>query len=53
MRETILYGHHNQMPAHEAILTGDEIRIVAGYVLSLQKPEPVASATTAAVQASR
>jgi cytochrome c oxidase cbb3-type subunit 3 len=35
VRETILFGRHSQMPAHEALLQPDEIRVVAGYVYGL------------------
>ncbi len=46
VRETILFGRHAQMPAHETILAPDEIRVVAAYVYSLSH-----TATTAAAGA--
>lgn len=39
IRETILFGRHSQMPAHEKILTPDEIRVVAAYVYSLSQTD--------------
>jgi len=35
VRETILFGRRAQMPAHESILSADEIRVVAAYVYGL------------------
>ncbi len=38
VRETILFGRHGAMPAHEKLLTADEIRVVAAYVYGLSQP---------------
>ncbi|GAA4338701.1 cytochrome-c oxidase, cbb3-type subunit III [Pigmentiphaga soli] len=38
--ETITKGRDNQMPAHEHLLTPDQIRLLAAYVWGLTKPEP-------------
>jgi len=38
VRETITQGRHAVMPAHENILTADEIRVVASYVYGLSHP---------------
>lgn len=35
IRETILFGRRSAMPAHEKILTADEIRLVSAYVYGL------------------
>jgi cytochrome c oxidase cbb3-type subunit 3 len=43
IRETILYGRKNQMPAHNTLISADEARVVAGYVLSLSETESVAT----------
>lgn len=44
VRETISNGRHGQMPAHENVLTADEIRVVAAYVESLsQAGQPAAA----------
>ena len=37
IRHSILYGRHNRMPPHDGLLTEDEIRVVAAYVLSLSQ----------------
>jgi cytochrome c oxidase cbb3-type subunit 3 len=38
VRAIIQNGVRGEMPAHETILTADEIRVVAAYLLSLSKP---------------
>lgn len=38
VRNTILHGRSTQMPAHKDILSADELRVIAGYVLSLTQP---------------
>lgn len=35
VRETILFGRRGAMPAHEALLSADDIRLVAAYVYGL------------------
>ncbi|SEP65537.1 cytochrome c oxidase cbb3-type subunit 3 [Solimonas aquatica] len=50
VRETITNGRHGQMPAHETVLTADEIRVVAAYVESLSNPTGVAAAATPPAQ---
>ena len=35
VRQAILFGRSGQMPAHDALLDGDEIRVVAAYVYGL------------------
>ncbi|WP_028081221.1 cytochrome-c oxidase, cbb3-type subunit III [Solimonas soli] len=37
IRETILFGRKSAMPAHEKILTADEIKVVSAYVYSLSQ----------------
>lgn len=37
VRQAILFGRHGQMPAHENILSPDEIRVVAAYVYGLSE----------------
>jgi cytochrome c oxidase cbb3-type subunit 3 len=37
VRETILFGRHSAMPAHEQILSGDEIKLVSAYVYGLSR----------------
>ncbi|HVT36030.1 MAG TPA: c-type cytochrome, partial [Nevskiaceae bacterium] len=37
VRETILYGRRSAMPAHEKILSADDIRVVAAYVYGLSQ----------------
>lgn len=45
IREGILFGHQGRMPAHEDLLSPDEIRVVAAYVLSLSRtPAQLAAA---------
>ena len=46
VRETILFGRHSVMPAHENILSPDEIRVVAGYVYSLSHRSDTSMPTT-------
>ena len=45
IRESILFGRKNLMPAHAGLISPDEARVVAGYVLSLSnakadQPQP-------------
>lgn len=40
--QTILNGRENVMPAQEGILTGDQIRMLAGWVWGLSNPAPEA-----------
>lgn len=48
IRQTILFGRANHMPAHGALISGDEMRVVAAYVLSLSgRPDAGAGAVTA------
>ena len=35
IRDTVLFGRRNHMPAHAPLISDDERRVVAGYVLSL------------------
>lgn len=42
IRDSILFGRRNQMPAHAPLLSPDEVRVVAGYVISLSQPETTA-----------
>lgn len=37
IRETILFGRRGAMPAHEKLLSADEIRLAAAYVYSLSQ----------------
>lgn len=56
IRETILFGRKNSMPAHAPLLSPEEMRVVAGYVLSLSggEPPPIEPVpSSAAVGASR
>lgn len=46
IREGILFGHQGAMPAHEPLLSEDEIRVVAAYVLSLSRAAAVQTAAT-------
>ena len=39
IRKTILQGRSGNMPAHAALLSDDEIRLVGGYVYSLSRKE--------------
>lgn len=41
IRETILFGRKSAMPAHEKILTPDEIKLVAAYVYGLSTQDGV------------
>jgi len=43
VRETILSGRRGAMPAHEPILTADDIRLVAAYVYGLSHREVAAA----------
>lgn len=38
IRETILFGHQSHMPAHATLISDQEMRVVAAYVLSLSAP---------------
>jgi cytochrome c oxidase cbb3-type subunit 3 len=40
VRETILFGRKNFMPAHATLLSKDEARVAAAYVYSLSNAEP-------------
>lgn len=41
VRDIILFGRQNHMPAHDTLLSGDEIRVAVAYVRSLaQTPAP-------------
>lgn len=51
VRETIVAGRQNQMPAHSTLLTADEIRVVAAYVKSLGKAQSAALAAPTTVAA--
>lgn len=47
IRETILYGRKNHMPAHKTLITADEARVVAGYVLSLAEDGAITDTSSA------
>lgn len=47
IRESILFGRKGAMPAHEKLLGGDEIKVVAAYVLSLSGGAPAAQQASA------
>jgi cytochrome c oxidase cbb3-type subunit III len=40
LRETILFGRNGNMPAHRALLTADDIRLVAAWVHGLPQAGP-------------
>jgi cytochrome c oxidase cbb3-type subunit 3 len=46
VRETILFGRRAAMPAHEGILSPDEIRVVAAYVYGLSHNAAAAPAAS-------
>lgn len=48
LRTTIGVGRQNQMPAHEALLGPDRVRLLAAYVLSLGKPVATGGTTPVA-----
>ena len=37
IRETILFGRKNHMPAHRELISPDEARVASGYVWSLTR----------------
>ena len=43
VRETILFGRQNHMPAHDVLINADEIRVAAAYIKSLAAPVATAS----------
>lgn len=45
LRTTIGAGRQNQMPAHEALLGPDRVRLLAAYVLSLGQPVATGAGT--------
>ncbi|MGH8517754.1 MAG: cytochrome-c oxidase, cbb3-type subunit III [Panacagrimonas sp.] len=53
IRTTILFGRANHMPSHGKLISGDEARVVAAYVLSLSEAPAEGAAPVEAGLASR